>query len=551
MKFDKTTIIAVVLCLLAYVGYESYLNNKYPDRFKNQKTAAEEIPHDKEAEIHRKALRDKVVGETLDALGSTLKNAISYERLDPKDLIIENDTSIYTFDQKNGSLRSLILKDYKNEDKTDSINLLEETSLEIYPSLGEHKLFTPGFFQATREDRSIEFSRNEGPWLLSHKYEIDANGYGANVHFRWKNASENPIDLNSVIVMHENLLPKEKSGGFSFLPGMPTGHPFVVAAHTGDFERFDAANLCSEKESKSVHTGTNLNLTLLAFDAHYFVKALLPQEQRGSYKLMKALGGEGNQCTLTFYTENKQGFVNPNEEVSISYKAWFGPKSTYVFGDYDKNLETTLDLGFFAKISHPLLAALHFLYNLVKNWGLAIVILTLFLKILFYPLTRQAAVSMNKMKKLQPEMNALREKYKNDPQRMQQELMKFMSFHKVNPMKGCLPILPQIPVFFAFYRVLSTSIELRHAPFFGWIYDLSSADPYYITPLLLGVAMFLQQKLTPTTGLDKAQERVMMMLPIFFTIMMLTLPAGMVLYMLTNTVVSIAQQQWLNKRLNV
>jgi YidC/Oxa1 family membrane protein insertase len=212
-------------------------------------------------------------------------------------------------------------------------------------------------------------------------------------------------------------------------------------------------------------------------------------------------------------------------------------------------LEKTLDLGFFAKITHPLLSGLHFLNNLVRNWGLAIIILTLLLKLLFYPLTRQAAISMNKMKKLQPEMNKIREKYKDEPQKMQQEIMRFMSVHKVNPMKGCLPILPQIPVFFAFYRVLSTSIELRHAPFFGWIHDLSSADPFYITPLLLGVAMFLQQKLTPTAGLDKAQERIMMLLPIFFTVMMLTLPAGMVIYMLTNTIVSVAQQQWLNRRL--
>jgi len=124
-----------------------------------------------------------------------------------------------------------------------------------------------------------------------------------------------------------------------------------------------------------------------------------------------------------------------------------------------------------------------------------------------------------------------------------------MSVNKVNPMKGCLPILPQIPVFFAFYRVLSTSIDLRHASFFGWIQDLSASDPYYITPIILGVAMILQQKLTPTTGMDKAQEKMMMIMPIVFSVMMLTLPAGMVLYMLTNTIVSISQQQWLNRKL--
>jgi YidC/Oxa1 family membrane protein insertase len=128
------------------------------------------------------------------------------------------------------------------------------------------------------------------------------------------------------------------------------------------------------------------------------------------------------------------------------------------------------------------------------------------------------------------------------------ELMKFMSTHKINPMKGCLPILPTIPVFFALFRVLSASIDLRHAPFYGWIIDLSVKDPYFITPLILTGFMFIQQKMTPMTGMDPTQEKVMMFMPIIFGVMMITLPSGLVLYMLTNTLMSIAQQQYLNKK---
>jgi YidC/Oxa1 family membrane protein insertase len=212
-------------------------------------------------------------------------------------------------------------------------------------------------------------------------------------------------------------------------------------------------------------------------------------------------------------------------------------------------LTSTVKFGWFSFIAHPLLLAVKFFYGIFLNYGLAIIAVTVILKILFYPLTRAAAISMKKMQKLQPEMTQIREKYKEDPQRMQRELMGFMAKHKVNPAKGCLPILPQIPVFIAFYNVLSQAIELRHAPFFGWIQDLSAADPYYISPILLGVGMFIQQKLTPNPSLDKNQERIMLMLPLIFTVMMLSLPAGMVLYMLANTVVSIFQQQWLNRRL--
>jgi YidC/Oxa1 family membrane protein insertase len=124
-----------------------------------------------------------------------------------------------------------------------------------------------------------------------------------------------------------------------------------------------------------------------------------------------------------------------------------------------------------------------------------------------------------------------------------------MSEHKVNPLKGCLPILPQFPLFIACWRTLSSSVELRHAPFFGWISDLSAEDPYFVTPILLGLLLFLQQKLTPTTGMDKTQEKMLLLMPVMFSLFMLTLPAGMVLYSLTNSVVSIAQQQWLNRKL--
>ena len=245
----------------------------------------------------------------------------------------------------------------------------------------------------------------------------------------------------------------------------------------------------------------------------------------------------------------QQGSINPQDSISMSFKTWFGPKVADLLEAYEPRLSETQDLGMFSVISKPLFLVMKSIESALGNWGLAIIVLTLLIKLIFYPLTKQAAIAQNRMKKLQPEMNKIKEKFKDDQRRQQQEIMRFMGTHKVNPAKGCLPILPQIPVFIAFYRLLSTSIELRQAPFYGWISDLSVADPYFITPIFLGLTMLVQQKLMPTTGLDKTQERIMMMLPLVFSIMMLTLPAGMVLYMLTNTVVSIAQQQWLNKRL--
>ena len=206
--------------------------------------------------------------------------------------------------------------------------------------------------------------------------------------------------------------------------------------------------------------------------------------------------------------------IAPGASATLKYRNWFGPKSPELLKAYDAKLEESLDLGILARISMLLFSALSWLHGALGNWGLAIIVCTLALKVGFYPLTRQAAMSAHRMKKMQPEMNRLKEKYKEDPKRQQQELMKFMSTNKINPMRGCLPVLAQLPVFIAFYRVLSTSIELRHAPFYGWITDLAIADPYFVTPLILGVTMFVQQKITPTTGLDKTQERIMLMIPL-------------------------------------
>ena len=157
-------------------------------------------------------------------------------------------------------------------------------------------------------------------------------------------------------------------------------------------------------------------------------------------------------------------------------------------------------------------------------------------------------VSMHKMKLLQPELTKLRERFKDDPQKQNLEVMNFVKKHKVNPLGGCFPLFLQMPVFIAFCRVLPTSIELRQAPFFGWIQDLSVMDPYYITPVLLGVTMFLQQRKTPAQ--DPNQQKIMMIMPIMIPFMMITFPAGMMIYMLTNTIISIFQQEWITSKLN-
>jgi YidC/Oxa1 family membrane protein insertase len=206
-------------------------------------------------------------------------------------------------------------------------------------------------------------------------------------------------------------------------------------------------------------------------------------------------------------------------------------------------LQEVVNYGFFNVIAQPLAWFLNAIYGVTGNYGISIILLTTCIKAAFWPLSARSFKSMQRMKELQPKMQRLKERYGKDKERLNSEVMQLYKTHKANPMGGCLPMVVQIPFFFALYRILLSSIELRHAPFFWWIQDLSAKDPYYITPLLMGASMFLQQRMTPATAGNEAQMKMMMYgMPVVFTFLFLNFPSGLVVYWLVNNVLSIAQQ---------
>jgi YidC/Oxa1 family membrane protein insertase len=254
----------------------------------------------------------------------------------------------------------------------------------------------------------------------------------------------------------------------------------------------------------------------------------------------------------------------PQASFTVAYRLYFGPKDLDILKAQGSRLDEVINFGWFSAIAKPLLHTLQFFYKYVGNYGLAIIIITVILKALFYPLTNKSYKSMKDMQKLQPKMAELKEKYKNDRDAMNKAVMELYKTHKVNPMGGCLPMVIQIPVFFALYKALMFSIELRHAPFILWIKDLSAPDslfgvipselplvggmPIGPLPLLMGATMVIQQKMTPS-NMDPAQAKMMMALPFVFTFMFLNFPSGLVLYWLVNNILTIAQQAYINKSL--
>ncbi|STQ86184.1 membrane protein insertase YidC [Helicobacter muridarum] len=243
-------------------------------------------------------------------------------------------------------------------------------------------------------------------------------------------------------------------------------------------------------------------------------------------------------------------FVNLQEQNEILY-GYIGPKDYNLLKSINLHLTSVVEYGritFFAKYIFTLL---DYLYQHIGNWGVAIILLTIIIRIILFPLSFKGMVSMQKLKDLAPKMKELQEKHKGNPQKLQASMMELYKKHGANPLGGCLPLLLQIPVFFAIYRVLYNAVELKNAAFFAWIHDLSVMDPYFILPLLMGLSMYAQQTLTPTAFSDPMQAKVFKWLPVIFTIFLITFPAGLILYWTVNNIISIIQQLAINKILDI
>ena len=278
---------------------------------------------------------------------------------------------------------------------------------------------------------------------------------------------------------------------------------------------------------------------------HYFISAWIPDPSTtNTFKLSQ----QGTNDVFLFSFIGSPVDVAPGAQGSIKANFYAGPKDTDSLKTISPHLDLTVDYGFLWMIGEPLFWLLKKIHLLVGNWGLAIIGLTIIVKALFFHLSATSYKSMAKMKKLAPKMQEMKERYGDDRQKMSQEMMKLYKDEKVNPLGGCLPMLIQMPVFLALYWVLMESVELRHAPFYGWIQDLSVMDPYYVLPLIYGVTMWFMQKLNPQPT-DPMQARVMQMLPLVFTFMFLWFPAGLVLYWVTNNILTITQQYVITKQI--
>ncbi|MDX1386741.1 MAG: membrane protein insertase YidC [bacterium] len=432
-------------------------------------------------------------------------------------------------------LNWLLKKFYEEADQKGShIDLLHGT--EDVPPIGI--LLYPGksayfpFFSVKEESgREISYQSQIGPLALEQRLTLGDPPYSVQVSLKVTNQSDTPQTLTPGLrLMVPQKEVEEKSGFFSM--GQAPAHIYPLYRLGTSIEREQ------DVKEMGIYQEQVGDISWVGLEDRYFLRAILARSVSAQNKV--AYGKKDPYIFSDF--QYPMDTLSPQSRKEYQFTLYLGPKDpTYLNAFKSVNLDGAIDLGWFGFVARPILMTMKFFYSFLGNWGLAIILLTVIIKILLHPLTKKSMASMKAMQKLQPQLKEIREKYKEDKERLNQETMSLFRTHKVNPMGGCLPMLIQMPIYIALYKVLYNATELYHAPFFWFYRDLSAPDPYYILPILLGVAMLAQQKMTPSTG-DPTQAKMMMIMPIMFTVFMLFLPLGLVLYIFVNTVMTVIQQ---------
>jgi len=470
------------------------------------------------------------------------------------------DTPLYRagISEKGASITSFTLKNYRETAGADSElkNLFPKNAAFNGLLVGLVGMGSAGFEQALFEanlggdqlsltdgSREVVFKRVAETGVQTEiVYRFQADSYVMGFEVRLINGSGQPIK-DSLFVALRNEYPAKTSS-------------YVFEGPTALVERSLENVAIDDIAKKNSLAG---NIKWIALESRYFLTSVIPLMEQPATVHLATLPGK---VVETQYVEPQQT-LEPGSRQQFDFLLFFGPKSMKNVRQAGHELERVIDFGTFDLLAKPCLWLLNFLYGLIPNYGIAIIILTILTKVVLWPLGTKSYKSMNQMKKLQPLIKEIRDKYKNDKKKMNEEVMRLHRTYSINPLGGCLPMVVQIPVFFALYRMLDQAIELRHAPFIGWINDLSAPDrlfrfgfsipfmdPPYGIPvltLIMGATMLWQQKMTPSTG-DPAQAKMMMLMPVVFTFIFINFSSGLVLYWLINNVLSIGQQYYTQKK---
>jgi YidC/Oxa1 family membrane protein insertase len=556
MDDQKRLLLAVLLSVVVLVGYQ-FLFVTPPSDPNLSKTAQES--REQQTVPSPDDTRSAVTDYTPKATGAP----VAIDQTEPSDFrTISVSTPLYdlVISEHLAAVTSQLLKKYKssNGSSTDQKQMVDprltrgtlitSTRSGVIEGLDNAVFKADTDSQAlnlTRGSQTLTFSWTSPRGITVQKiYTFQADSYLIDCDVVIQNGSDMPV-TDALVITTPGIFDDETKKRSRFAFEGP------VAYINDEFLSIKPKDI----EDQDMFDG---NIDWTGYTDRYFLTAVLPKGD-GEGHLKLSFENDVAESQLVWQMDR----IDPGRQGEYPFSYYLGPKSHKVLSQYDNTLKKSINFGFFDILAKPLLITMNFIHDVIPNYGVAIILLTVLIKLIFWPLGTKSYKSMNEMKKVQPLMMKIREKYKDDKQRMNQEIMGLYKTYKVNPASGCLPLLVQMPIFFALYRMLYQAIELRHAPFVGWIKDLSAPDrlfhfdfsiplmeaPYGIPvlTLIMGASFLLQQKMTPTTG-DPMQAKMMMLMPVFMTVLFINFPSGLVLYMLVNNIISMGQQYYTQKK---
>lgn len=525
--FDKQMLIAIMVAMIVWVGWQAYLGKKYPKAQKSEAgaVATTEAVQGKPEEGTTSTAN---VGDVKkDAPGKNVDTNVAetkaLETFPEKILPYSNDVWSFDVSSKGMAIRNITL--HKFTDRNDKEIKFDSAAAGAFATNVVGRAKDLDFEISHPQENQFLGVANVGGMKILKTITIDSERYNIKTQIRVENAVENFVGVVTQISDHI----KPSAGGLPLMPQYEHQEMYVNHADTNE-----RTVLKQETEVNKSYTQTRI----ASLASQYFTIAIQDNSKvMPDFRGMTEKQGDQEYAIGTFTHTRPAG----SDNWLVEFTAYAGPKSYRLLDSVSPELSHIVNFGFFQAIAKIIFRVLEFIHSLIGNWGFSIIVLTLFVRFLVMPFNLMSYRSMKGMAKIQPEMKLLRERYKNDPTKLNQEMLRLMKEAKANPLGGCLPMLLQIPIFFALYQVLGQSIELYKAPFIFWIHDLSFRDPFFVLPVLMGVTLFIQQKITPST-MDPAQAKVMAFLPIIFSLFMLTLPSGLTLYIFVSGLFAVVQQ---------
>ena len=539
MDFSRT-LLAIALSFLILLGYQYLFVPPQPEQPPAPAAPTEQA--------------EPAAAEPVTVGSSGMATAVA-EDASARDITVETPLYTAVFSEQGGAIKSFRLAKYRSGSARDSgpMELTPEANPAARPllfSIGNGASANLPLYKTAGDKDLVQVREGQGELVMhaalpegvevERRIRFASDSYLMVVDYTLKNITDRPLPVSPSLIWHSAPFP-HISPPMSYLFAGPVAY---------------VNNELLEVKAKELNKGPLIRQGMVSWAGYsdsYFITAVMPDS--GIPLTLTIQGSEtDSRSILSQGTET----LPPAASKTYSYTLYMGPKKLTMLQAAGHHLAQAVDYGWLDLIAKPMLWLLNFFHGFTKNYGIAIILLTIVIKLAFWPITQKGMKSMKNMQKLQPKIAKLREKFKDDPARMNQEMMGLYKTYKINPLGGCLPMLIQIPFFFALYQVLMAAIELRHAPFMLWINDLSAPDrlwlgfdiPYLhglpVLTLLMGLSMYLQQKMTPSIA-DPTQARIMQLLPIVFTFMFINFASGLVLYWFVNNLLSMLQQYLINR----